>query len=251
VARSSLSVVFAGSGGSGAMTVGAISLRAAARAGHYGLMTQIFGPQVRGGESAALVQVSVEPVECQPDRYDLLIGLDWQKLDQFVTEIPVDKDSTIIADPAAGLPSEAFTKSKARVVALTMSDPSTSKLEKALRGRRKNIFAAAAIAIASGIPMAVLRQALAEVFEGKSSQSLPDSTPARRPRPRLILISDWRRDGPRRVGSSLVTKLLVRVRYAAAFASLVAIRSRQRPTSSNGWLPNYRNSGGTSGDRRR
>ena len=39
MARSSLSVVFAGSGGSGAMTAGTIFLRSAARAGYYGLMT--------------------------------------------------------------------------------------------------------------------------------------------------------------------------------------------------------------------
>jgi 2-oxoglutarate/2-oxoacid ferredoxin oxidoreductase subunit alpha len=172
VARTSLSVVFAGSGGSGAMTAGAILLRAAAREGYYGLMTQLFGPQVRGGESVALVQISVNPVECQPDRYDLLVALDWQKLDQFATEIPLDKDSTIIADPATGPPSEAFTKSKARVVALTMSDPNTSKLEKALRGRQKNIFAAAAIATASGIPMGPLRQAFAEVFKGKPAETI-------------------------------------------------------------------------------
>ena len=65
-------MVFAGSGGAGAMTAGAVLLRAAAQAGYYGLMTQLFGPQVRGGEAAALVQVSTEPISCQPDRFDLL-----------------------------------------------------------------------------------------------------------------------------------------------------------------------------------
>jgi hypothetical protein len=64
--RAALSVVFAGSGGSGAMTAGTLLLRSVARAGYYGLMTQLFGAQVRGGESAALVQVSTGPVECQP-----------------------------------------------------------------------------------------------------------------------------------------------------------------------------------------
>jgi solute carrier family 13 (sodium-dependent dicarboxylate transporter), member 2/3/5 len=42
MARSSIAVVFAGSGGSGAMTAGAVFLRAAARAGYYGMMTQLF-----------------------------------------------------------------------------------------------------------------------------------------------------------------------------------------------------------------
>jgi hypothetical protein len=43
---------------------------------------------VPGGESAALVHISVDPVECQRDRRDRLIALDWQKLDQFASEIP-------------------------------------------------------------------------------------------------------------------------------------------------------------------
>ena len=45
------------------MTAGTVLLRAAAHAGYYGLMTQLFGPQVRGGEAAALVQIATEPIE--------------------------------------------------------------------------------------------------------------------------------------------------------------------------------------------
>ena len=75
--RQSIAVVFAGSGGSGAMTAGAVLLRAAARAGYFGMMTQLFGAQVRGGESASLVQISVEPIEAPPVRYDLFVALDW------------------------------------------------------------------------------------------------------------------------------------------------------------------------------
>ena len=75
MARTAIAVVFAGSGGAGAMTAGAVFLRAAAHAGYYGMMTQLFGAQVRGGEAAALVQISTEPIECQPDRYDLFVAL--------------------------------------------------------------------------------------------------------------------------------------------------------------------------------
>jgi 2-oxoglutarate/2-oxoacid ferredoxin oxidoreductase subunit alpha len=57
MARASVAVVFAGSGGAGAMTAGTVLLRAAAHAGNYGLMTQLFGPQVPGGEAAALLQI--------------------------------------------------------------------------------------------------------------------------------------------------------------------------------------------------
>src|SRR5690242_11435486 len=102
MSRSTLSVVFAGSGGAGAMTAGSIFLRSAAQCGYYGLMTQLFGPQVRGGESAALVQIGTEPIECQPDHYDLFVALDWEKVEQFAPETPLNRDSVILVDPIFG-----------------------------------------------------------------------------------------------------------------------------------------------------
>ena len=113
MARKSFAVVFAGSGGSGAMSAGAVFLRACARAGYFGMMNQLFGAQVRGGESAALVQIGVEPFEAQPDRYDLFVALDWDKVDQFAAEIPLDEASIIIADPQAGtMPPRVTTRSR-------------------------------------------------------------------------------------------------------------------------------------------
>ena len=142
MARTSVAIVFAGSGGAGAMTAGTVLLNAAAQAGYYGLMTQLFGPQVRGGEAAALIQISSEPLEAQPDRFDLFIALDWEKVEQFSAEIPLDQTSVILADPAAGAVPSAVAKSKARVVALAMSDPQETRLERGLHGHRVNLFAA-------------------------------------------------------------------------------------------------------------
>ena len=56
--RDSVSVALAGSGGAGVMTAGNMLLEAAAHAGYYGLMTRTSGPQIRGGEAAAMVRVS-------------------------------------------------------------------------------------------------------------------------------------------------------------------------------------------------
>jgi len=163
-------VVFAGSGGAGAMTAGAVFLRAAAEAGYYGLMTQLFGPQVRGGEAAALVQVSTKPISCQPDRFDLFVAIDWEKVEQFGPEIPLDASSIIIADPASGAVPAAIAKSKARVVSLRMSDPKASKLVRGWFGERKNIFAAAAVATLAGLNLAELEKAVAKVLGSKASE---------------------------------------------------------------------------------
>lgn len=172
MARSSLSIVFAGSGGSGAMTAGTLFLRSAAQAGYYGLMTQLFGAQVRGGESAALVQIGTDPIECQPDRFDVFVALDWDKVDQFAAEIPLDQNSIIVADPATGAVPASIAKSKARMAALAMSDTEATRLERALRGRRSNVFAAATLATLAGIDAANLQKALVGVLGGKSAEAI-------------------------------------------------------------------------------
>lgn len=172
MARTSIAVVFAGSGGSGAMSAGAVFLRAAAHAGYYGMMTQLFGAQVRGGESAALVQVSTAPIETQPDRYDLFVALDWDKVEQFAAEIPLDDNSIILADPASGPVPAGIVRSKGRVVALAMNDPNENKLERALRGKRVNMFAAGAVCALTGIGEADVKAAIATVFDGKGADTI-------------------------------------------------------------------------------
>ena len=99
---STLSVAITGSGGSGAVTTGLILLEAVGQAGFYGLMSRSAGPQIRGGESAAMVRFSPRPVESMGDRFDLLVGLDWRSVSRFAAEIPLDSRSEILADPAAG-----------------------------------------------------------------------------------------------------------------------------------------------------
>ncbi len=169
MARTSIAVVFAGSGGSGAMTAGAVFLRAAAHAGYYGMMTQLFGAQVRGGESASLVQVSTAPIETQPDCYDLFVALDWDKVEQFAAEIPLDDRSIILADPAEGPVPAGIAKSKGRVVALAMNDPTDNKLARALRGKRVNMFAAGCVCALTGIGDDDAKAAIDTIFDGKGA----------------------------------------------------------------------------------
>ena len=65
-APSSVSIALAGSGGSGVMTAGTVLLAAAAKAGAYGVMVRTSGPQIRGGEAAALVMLEAV-VRLMPD----------------------------------------------------------------------------------------------------------------------------------------------------------------------------------------
>ena len=152
------------------MTAGSVLLRAAAHAGYYGMMTQLFGPQVRGGESAALLQVSTEPVEAQPDRYDLFVALDWDKIEQFGLEIPLDEATVIVADPQAGPVPPGIARTKARVASFAMGDRLASAQERALRGKRVNMFAAGAVAALIGLKPEDIKAAVGAVFAGKSAE---------------------------------------------------------------------------------
>ena len=74
-----MSIALAGSGGSGVMTAGSLLLAAAAEAGFYGLMVRTSGPQIRGGEAAALMRVSPDAIETLDDAFDALVAIDWQQ----------------------------------------------------------------------------------------------------------------------------------------------------------------------------
>jgi 2-oxoglutarate ferredoxin oxidoreductase subunit alpha len=102
------SLAITGSGGAGAITAGELLLSLAGKNGCFGMMRRSFGPQIRGGEAAALVRVSHVPVECMNDGFDLLLALDWRNADRFADEIALRPDSLIIADPAAGSVPEAI-----------------------------------------------------------------------------------------------------------------------------------------------
>jgi 2-oxoglutarate ferredoxin oxidoreductase subunit alpha len=102
VAERSVSLVFTGSGGAGAMTAGQIFLDAAAKAGFYGLMTRSMGPQIRGGEAAAMLRVSTRPVASLDDTFDLLVAFDWGSVARFAAELPLGPKSLVLVDDEQG-----------------------------------------------------------------------------------------------------------------------------------------------------
>jgi 2-oxoglutarate ferredoxin oxidoreductase subunit alpha len=97
-----ISIAVTGSGGAGAITAGELLLSLAGNNGCFGIMRRSFGPQIRGGEAAALLRIRHQPVECMNDSFDLLLALDWRNADRFAEEIRLGRGSLIIADPAAG-----------------------------------------------------------------------------------------------------------------------------------------------------
>jgi len=167
----SLSIAFAGSGGAGVMTAGTILLDAAAASGWHGLMTRSLGPQIRGGEAAALLRLASHPVECHDDAFDLLIAVDWHNFGRFAAEIPLTADSLVIADAGAGLPPVEVTDSGCRLIALPFAE-----LIGDIAGGRPNMLALGIAAAIAGVPGAAILTVVNKRLGGKGAEIVASST---------------------------------------------------------------------------
>ncbi len=155
------SLAIAGSGGAGVMTAGTLLLDAAARAGLYGLMVRTSGPQIRGGEAAALLRLGTQPVATLDDRFDLLLAIDWLNLSRFADEVPLGAGSLLIGDADAGEAPAPLLASGARLVALPLK-----KTAKATGGW-VNMVALGLAGRCVGIPAAALEAALRDSWKRK------------------------------------------------------------------------------------
>lgn len=166
----SVAAAITGSGGSGAVTAGQILLAAVARAGLYGLLTRSAGPQIRGGESAAMVRFGARALDCMGDRYDVLVALDWNNISRFVDELPLDPQSAIIADERSGAPPTALTDSGARLITLPLKE-----LAERESGGRMNMVALGALGAHLGLPAAALAAGAEATIGRKGEQVLAAS----------------------------------------------------------------------------
>jgi 2-oxoglutarate ferredoxin oxidoreductase subunit alpha len=143
----SVSLALAGSGGAGVMTAGNMLLEAAAHAGYYGLMTRTSGPQIRGGEAAAMLRISTFPTDGQDDRFQVLAAIDWQNVQRFAAELPLGPGSLVVGDPAQGEPPEVFLRSGARYLPLHLK-----QLSNQIAGAWPNMVALGFLAGLIGLP---------------------------------------------------------------------------------------------------
>jgi 2-oxoglutarate ferredoxin oxidoreductase subunit alpha len=171
--ETSLSIALVGSGGAGVMTAGSLLLEAAANAGWYGLMTRSVGPQIRGGEAAALVKLSTTPTCSASDRFDILLGIDWKNADRFAGEIPLTPQSVILGDAKAGDPPQNLAASGARVHTV----PLTS-LAGDITGGRPNMIALGLVAALAGIDQENVVALLAKKLARKGEAAIKASTQA-------------------------------------------------------------------------
>ncbi|HXZ55874.1 MAG TPA: 2-oxoacid:acceptor oxidoreductase subunit alpha [Burkholderiales bacterium] len=168
----SFSMALTGSGGAGVMTAGTMLLEAAAQAGWYGLMVRSSGPQIRGGEAAALLRLAAEPVECLDDRFDMVVAVDWQNLHRFADEIPLDSGSLMIGDPDQGNPPEAFVKRGARLAQVAFK-----RMAKAIPGSWPNMIVLGLAGTLVGLPVETLKSVVRKSYK-KGGEGLAASLAA-------------------------------------------------------------------------
>jgi len=162
----SVSIALAGSGGSGVMTAGTLLLDAAAKAGLYGLMVRTSGPQIRGGEAAALVRLGDAPIDGLGDHFDVLLAIDWQNVNRFADEIPLTATSIVIGDPDEGEVPESFRNAGARYFARPLK-----KTAKAIAGSWTNMVALGLAGTLAGITEAHLAAAVRDGWK-RSAEAL-------------------------------------------------------------------------------
>ena len=104
MSKQQLSIAITGAGGAGVISCGELVLQAWARQGGRGLLRKAYGPQIRGGESAALLRLTEEERYTAASDYDVVVALDWDNFSRFEDEICLGPDSWVICEQEGELP---------------------------------------------------------------------------------------------------------------------------------------------------
>jgi 2-oxoglutarate ferredoxin oxidoreductase subunit alpha len=171
-ATGGISIALTGSGGAGVMTAGNLLLEAAAREGWYGLMVRSSGPQIRGGEAAALVRIAPGPVDSHGDRFDIVIGVDWQNVHRFAGEIPLGSESLLVGDPDHGNPPEIMTQRGPRLAHVPFK-----RMAKAIPGSWPNMIVLGVAGGLLGLPVETLKEVVRRSYK-KGGEALAASLAA-------------------------------------------------------------------------
>lgn len=167
----SISIALTGSGGAGVMTAGGLLLDAAAKAGLYGLQTRSVGPQIRGGEAAALLRLADWPVETHAGNFDVLLALDWNNFSRFAAEIQLGPSSIVMADAAAGAVPDAVTAATHNIIELPIK-----QIAEDIPGGRVNMVALGLLCGAIGIREADIVGLIGDRLAAKGIEAIEAST---------------------------------------------------------------------------
>lgn len=99
-----LSIAITGAGGAGVISCGELLLKAWAHCGGRGLLRKAFGPQIRGGEAAALLKFTRHEVYTAAAHYDIIVALDWANFERFQDEIVAGPNTVVVCEDSERIP---------------------------------------------------------------------------------------------------------------------------------------------------
>uniref|UniRef100_A0A832I4N4 2-oxoacid:acceptor oxidoreductase subunit alpha n=1 Tax=Eiseniibacteriota bacterium TaxID=2212470 RepID=A0A832I4N4_UNCEI len=100
----SLVLSLVGSGGDGIALLGDLVLAMAAQQGLYGMMVQSYGPQIRGGESAAILRIAREEVHWEGEETDVLLCFRARDLARFAGAVKLHRASLVVLEASDDAP---------------------------------------------------------------------------------------------------------------------------------------------------
>ena len=171
--NNTLSIAITGSGGSGALTTGLILLKAMAQAGFYGIMSRSSGPQIRGGESAVMMRFADHEVYSHDDHFQVLLCLDWLKIERFADEIPLHNASLLLGDSDAGEIPDILTVSGAQSQLLPLKKTAAD-----IKGGRSNMIGLGVLAELLGLSVDNMKKAIEGILGRKKDPLIIESSVA-------------------------------------------------------------------------
>ena len=140
-----LAIAITGAGGAGVISCGELLLKAWSGAGGYGLLRKTFGPQIRGGEAAALLKLTGNESYTAAGSYQVIVALDWVNFGRFEDEIRAADTTVVLCATREGMP-DGLHGLECRTL------PLTELAEAAHADGRVNMVVAGILAGAMGLP---------------------------------------------------------------------------------------------------
>src|SRR3989338_7919791 len=158
-------ITLIGSGGDGIMSTASMILRVASQMGFYGMMTQSYGLQIRGGESAAHLSFGVRPVRVVTKEKDLFVCFRFSDALRFQKELSMAPHGILFHGAAETVIPSILQSSQGSAVLVDF----TEALQKAgLPEISKNIFVLGIILKAVGWNLDIAKDCVRQVFAHKS-----------------------------------------------------------------------------------
>ena len=159
-----LSIAITGAGGAGVISCGELLLQAWGRLGGRGLLRKAYGPQIRGGESAALLKLTENERYTAASLYDVVFALDWDNFSRFEDEIRLGPNTRVICDQSAAVPEEVIATG-AEIITLPLAELAAG----AHADGRVNMLALGILGGLLGLPTASLGELAEQKLSGKAA----------------------------------------------------------------------------------